>query len=119
MNNEKLKQQVLEALDDLKATDIRVIDVVGKTIITDVLIIATGTSTRHTKALAESVAQAAKKVGQQPLGIEGERTPEWMLVDLGDIVVHVMTPETRDYYNLEKLWADDQSLESSSDVENA
>ncbi len=113
MNTSELKQLVLTALEDLKANDIRVIDVEGKTIITDVLIIATGTSTRHDKAMAESVAQAAKDAGHPPLGVEGDMTPEWMLVDLGDVVVHVMTQETRDYYNLEKLWADDETQDQT------
>ncbi len=109
MKTTELKQLALTALEDLKANDIRVIDVEGKTIITDILIIATGTSTRHNKALAHSVAQAAKDGGNQPLGIEGDLTPEWMLVDLGDVVVHVMTQETRDYYDLERLWVDDDA----------
>ena len=115
MKTTELKQLVLTALEDLKAHDIRVIDIEGKTIITDLLIIATGTSTRHNKALAESVAQASKDAGNQPLGIEGDLTPEWMLVDLGDVVVHVMTQETRDYYNLEKLWADDEIVNEGTE----
>lgn len=95
---------VLAALEDVKAQDVKVIDVRGKTSITDLMVIATGTSTRQVKALADSVIQKAKALGYQPLGSEGEGSMEWMLVDLNDVVVHVMLPETRDFYNLEKLW---------------
>ncbi len=95
---------VISALEDVKAQDIKVIDVRGKTSITDLMVIATGTSTRQVKALADSVVAKAKEAGYQPLGSEGERSLEWMLVDLNDVVVHIMLPQTRDFYNLEKLW---------------
>ncbi|MGV6816239.1 MAG: ribosome silencing factor [Thiotrichales bacterium] len=103
---------VLAALEDVKAQDVKVIDVRGKTSITDLMVIATGTSTRQVKALADSVIQKAKAHGYQPLGSEGEGSMEWMLVDLNDVVVHVMLPETRDFYNLEKLW--EMPVESTS-----
>ncbi|MDX5410067.1 MAG: ribosome silencing factor [Thauera sp.] len=104
MTTEQLKDLALAALDDLKAQDVQVLDVRGMTSITDVMIIASGTSDRHIKALADNVVEAAKQQGIQPLGVEGETSREWVLVDLGDVIVHVMHPQTRAFYNLEKLW---------------
>ncbi len=100
----KLTALVVEALEDLKAIDIRIINVEGKSPVTDVMIIATGKSTTHVKAIADSVIFKAKHAGFPPLGAEGEKSLEWMLVDLNDVVVHVMLQEIRDFYNLEKLW---------------
>lgn len=108
---------VLEALEDVKAQDVKVIDVQGKTSITDLMVIATGTSTRQVKALADSVIIKSKEKGYQPLGSEGEGSMEWMLVDLNDVVVHVMLPETRDFYNLEKLW--DMPTEVAPDAQHS
>ena len=105
MKPEALEQIVVEALEELKAQDIHVIDVRGKTSVTDVMVIASGTSNRHVKALADNVIERAKAHGVRPLGVEGEESAEWVLVDLGDVVVHVMLPRVRDFYNLEKLWA--------------
>jgi ribosome-associated protein len=104
MQLEALQRLVLNALEDMKARDIQVIDVRDKTPITDVMIIASGTSTTHVKAIAETVAFKAKDAGEQPLGTEGIRDGEWALVDLNDLVVHVMLPKVRDYYHLERLW---------------
>ncbi len=95
----------LAALEDMKAVDVRVIDVRELTSITDIMVIASGTSTRHLKAIADNVALEAKNFGVQALGVEGDKGAEWILVDLGDVVVHVMMPEIRDFYALEKLWS--------------
>lgn len=102
---ERLLDIVLTALDDMKGVDVRVIDVRGLTSITDRMVIVSGTSTRHVKALAENVVLRAKEQGFMPLGVEGEDTAEWVLVDLVDVVVHVMMPEIRNFYALEKLWS--------------
>jgi ribosome-associated protein len=99
-----LKQVVIEALEELKALDIKVLDVSKISSFTDVMIIASGTSTRQVKALADKVVEKCRKTGTRPLGVEGEREAEWILVDLGDVVVHIMSPQMRDFYNLEKLW---------------
>ena len=101
---EFLRKQVLAALDELKAKDVHEIDVRGKTSIADILIIASGTSTRHVKSLADEVVRFVKKAGMMPLGVEGQREAEWVLVDLGDIIVHVMLPRIREFYGLERLW---------------
>ncbi|MDH5359243.1 MAG: ribosome silencing factor [Gammaproteobacteria bacterium] len=104
MEIEELKKLVIDALEDLKVQDLKVIDVRGKSSITDVMVIACGTSSRHLKSLAGNVVTKAKQAGHPPIGVEGESDGEWVLVDLGDVVVHVMMPEIRDFYNLEKLW---------------
>ncbi|MBK8066942.1 MAG: ribosome silencing factor [Rhodanobacteraceae bacterium] len=88
----------------MKAVDLRIIDVRGKTSVTDCIVIASGTSTRHVKSMGDEVVVTAKKHGMPPLGVEGEKDAEWMLVDLGDTVVHVMLPRTREFYGLERLW---------------
>lgn len=107
VDNEKLLAVVIAALEDVKATDIRVLDVRDKSSFTDVLVIASGNTARQVKALANSVVVKAKEAGVKPFGIEGEQQGEWALVDLGDVVVHIMQPAIRDFYNLEKLWGDD------------
>jgi len=115
MKTEELLQIVIDALEDLKAVDVHVIDVRGKTSITDIMVIATGTSNRHAKSLADNVLVKAKQAGVTPLGAEGLDTGEWALIDLGDVVVHVMLREVRDFYQLEKLWDTEvQSKERSS-----
>ncbi|MFK7887109.1 MAG: ribosome silencing factor [Gammaproteobacteria bacterium] len=104
-----LRQLALDALDDLKAIDVRVLDVAKLTTITDHMIVASGRSDRHVRSLAQNVVTCAKQQGIQPVGVEGEKEGEWVLVDLGDVIVHVQTPRTRDFYNLEKLWDIDET----------
>ena len=104
MQNEQLLQLAIAALEDLKAKDITTIDVRGKTSITDFMVIASGTSGRHVKSLAESVLEKVKEQGVRPVGNEGLDGGEWALLDLGDVVVHVMQEATREFYDLERLW---------------
>lgn len=102
---DRLLEIVSTALEELKGVDIKVIDVRQLTSITDRMVIASGTSTRHVKALADNVALQGKKHGFPVLGVEGEQGAEWVLIDLGDVVVHVMMPDIRNFYALEKLWS--------------
>ena len=101
---EALLKTVLAAVDELKAKDVVEIDVRGKSSVTDYMVIASGTSSRHVKSIADEVVKFAKKLDIMPLGVEGEREAEWVLVDLGDVVVHVMLPRVREFYALERLW---------------
>ena len=101
---EALLRQVHLAMEDLKAKDMTEIDVRGKTSVCDYMVIASGTSTRHVKSIADEAVRKVKDLGVMPLGVEGEREAEWVLVDLGDVVVHVMLPRVREYYALERLW---------------
>ena len=105
MQVEELRDLVVKELEDMKARDILVIDVRGKTSITDIMVIASGTSDRHVKSLAEAVYFQAKAAGEMPLGMEGANEGEWALVDLNGVVVHVMLPKVRDFYQLERLWS--------------
>ena len=107
MQLEALKDLVVETLEEMKGADVVVIDVRGKTSVTDYMMVATGTSARHVKSLAESVSVAAKEVGEIPLGMEGAAEGEWALLDLNGIVLHVMQAKVRDFYQLERLWAID------------
>jgi ribosome-associated protein len=109
MEADNLKQLVIEALDDLKAINTVTLDVTGLTDVMDYLVIASGTSNRHVKSLANNVCMEAKKQGLRALGVEGEDAGEWVLVDFGDVVVHVMLPATRDFYDLERLWANHEN----------
>lgn len=117
ITTEQLRDWAITALEDLKAQDIQVLDVRGMTSITDLMIVASGTSDRHIKALADNVVENVKKHGVQPIGVEGETSREWVLVDLGDVILHVMHPQTRAFYNLEKLWTvgEEQTLAQRKD----
>lgn len=100
----KLVETVIAALDDLKAVNVLNLDVRPLTSMADTMIIASGTSSRHVKALADNVQEKVKEAGFRPVGVEGERDAEWILVDLGGVIVHVMLPATRAFYDLERLW---------------
>ncbi|MFC0267899.1 ribosome silencing factor [Kushneria aurantia] len=112
-----LSSLVVDALEEHKGRDITELDVSTLTSVTDVMVVVSGTSSRHVKALADSVIERAKSSGARLLGVEGEAGSDWMLVDLGDVVVHVMMPEARRVYDLERLWSelpnDLQRLEAS------
>ena len=109
MQVEELRDLVINTLEDMKAYDIVTLDVRGKTSITDYFVIATGTSDRHVKSTAESVAFQAKQADQAPIGTEGLNEGEWALIDLNGVVVHVMQAKVRDFYQLERLWNVDPS----------
>jgi len=104
VHSEALLKLATEALDDLKAADVRTLDVTGLTTITDYMVIASGRSDRHVRSIADHLVEAASAAGQPPLGVEGMDAGEWVLVDLQDIVVHIMQPRLRDFYKLENLW---------------
>jgi ribosome-associated protein len=99
-----LQEIVLHALADMKAVDVRALDVRGLTDFTDTMVVASGSSDRHVKSIADRVVQRCKEAGFRPYGMEGESDGEWVLVDLHDLVLHVMLPRTRQFYALEKLW---------------
>lgn len=106
MNLQKLQRVVIDALEDVKAQDIKVFDTTGVTSLFDRVVVASGTSNRQTRALADRVRERVKEAGGDVLSVEGEDTGEWVLVDLADIVVHVMQPAIRQYYNLEEIWGE-------------
>jgi ribosome-associated protein len=99
-----LQETVTAALDDMKAVNVKVLDVRGLTDIADTMVIASGNSDRHVRSIADNVVRKAKEAGFRPLGTEGARDGEWVLVDLADILVHVMLPRVREFYGLERLW---------------
>ena len=99
-----LQDAVTTALEDMKAVNVRVLDVRGLTDIADTMVIASGNSDRHVRSIAERVVEKAKAAGFRPLGTEGARDGEWVLVDLQDVLVHVMLPRVREFYGLERLW---------------
>jgi ribosome-associated protein len=106
---DQLRELVLTALEDFKAIDIQTIDVSEQNPLTELFVIASGSSSRHLKSMAENLIIKAKAAGCPPLGVEGQRQSDWVLVDLNDVIVHLMLPQARAFYNLEKLW------EASSD----
>lgn len=104
MQSKKLLALARDALADLKARDVKVLDVRKLTSIADYMIVASGTSDRHVKSIADRLVQRASEAGCPPLGVEGAGTGEWVLVDLADVVVHIMQPRAREFYKLESLW---------------
>jgi len=106
-NVKDLTKWVTDSADDLKGKNIFVLNVKDKATFTDVMIFVTGTSTRHVKSIAQTIAEKAKKEGCPALGVEGEADADWVLVDLGDVVAHVMTEQGREFYQLEALWSPD------------
>jgi len=101
---EQVKELVITALEDFKAIDIQSVDVSEQNPLTELFVIASGSSTRHVKSMAENLIMRAKAAGCAPLGVEGQAQADWVLVDLNDVIVHLMLPQARAFYNLEKLW---------------
>ena len=119
MNSTELQQLARNAVDDMKGADIVVLYVAERTSVTDWMIVVTGTSQRHVKSLTNEVIEKSKEAGVRPIGTEGETDGNWILVDLGDVVVHVMTRESRDFYALEKLWGMVASERGGGDAEDS
>ena len=107
---------VVDALDDLKAVDTKIVDVRGLSSVMDFFVVTSGNSSRHVKSLADNVVVKAKEAGCPPIGVEGENDADWVLVDLGDVVVHVMQPAARSFYDLERLWAGEPESSVEPDV---
>ena len=112
----ELRDHVVAALEDLKGVNIVTLDVAALTPMTDHMVLVTGTSNRHVKALVDTANESSKALGVQPLGIEGRESYDWVLVDLADVIVHVMNEEARNFYELERLWSD---LDELADTEQA
>ena len=107
---------LIACLEDDKAEDLTVIDLTGKSSLADVMILASGRSTRHVSSLADSISKRVKETSGQSPKIEGLPNADWVLIDLGDIIIHLFRPEVRNFYNLEKIWADDSSSHISNDL---
>ena len=116
MKASELRDHVVAALEDLKGVNIVTLDVAALTPMTDYMVLVTGTSSRHVKALVDTANESSKALGIQPLGIEGRESYDWVLVDLADVIVHVMNEEARNFYELERLWSD---LDEVADIEQA
>ena len=114
LTSQQLGDLVVAALADYKAIDVQAVDVAGQNPLTDIFVIASGTSTRHIKSMAENLIMKVKALGCPPLGVEGQGQAEWVLVDLNDVIVHLMLPKTRAFYNLEKLWEASRERRSSA-----
>lgn len=106
MQTETMRQEILKAIEDAKGQDTKVLDVRGVTDFTDYMIVVSGTSNRHVQTVADKVRTHMREQGVRPVGSEGEAVGDWVLIDFGDVVVHVMRPPVRDFYNLEKLWGE-------------
>ena len=117
LSTDELQQLVISSLEDFKAVDILVTDVSGRNPLTERMVIASGNSTRHVKSMAENLVVKSKAENNPPLGVEGASEGEWVLVDLNDVIVHLMLPQTRAFYNLEKLW--EASADHRSGVSNS
>ncbi len=114
MQIDQLIKVAQQALEDMKAKDVVLLDVQGKSSVTDFMLIASGTSRRHVNSIAEEVVEKVKEAGLRPLGTEGQETGDWILVDLGDLIVHVMMPDARSFYDLERLWRfEEDTVEAS------
>jgi ribosome-associated protein len=106
LSDTTLCESLVEALEDVKGQNIRTLDVSEVTSITDHMVLVSGTSNRHVRSLVDEVIDAAKKYGEPPIGVEGRESYEWVLVDVGDVIVHVMQKEARGFYDLERLWSE-------------
>jgi len=115
----KNQQWIQNALEDAKTQNIAVLDVRKISDFTDYMVIATGTSNRHVQSSADKVAETLRDHGVRPVGIEGKQLGDWVLIDFGDVVVHIMREQTRDFYNLEKLWSDAKRVEPGKHKETA
>ncbi len=113
MRAESLLHAIQDILVDAKGKDIRILDVRQITDITDYMIIVNGTSTRHVSSMADKVIDGMRERGQRPLGVEGQDLGDWVLLDFGDVIVHLMRPQTRAFYNLEKLWGDGKASDGA------
>jgi ribosome-associated protein len=111
MQTKELLKMVESVLDERKGQNITILDVIGKTSVTDYMVLATSTSERHAKALSDYVVEKVKENGFMPLGVEGQQGSDWVLVDLGDVILHIMTAQAREFYQLEKLWSVDRAEE--------
>jgi ribosome-associated protein len=116
MQVEELLKIVQDVLDERKGQYITTLDVRDKTSFTDYMVIVTGTSDRHLRSLCDYIIEKVKEQGFRPLGVEGDLGSDWVLLDLGDVIVHAMTAQTREYYQLEKLWSVDHPKEAAEEA---
>jgi ribosome-associated protein len=115
MQIDQLVNLVQGALEDMKARDVVTLDVTGKSSVTDWMVVASGTSKRHVISVAQDVLDKVKEAGLKPVGVEGQEAGDWVLVDLGDVVVHVMMPDARSFYDIERLWSFDDDTEAAAE----
>jgi ribosome-associated protein len=112
--NPSLKTVISDALADMKALEVRILDVRGLTDIADFMVIASGTSDRHVRSVAQRVVEKVKEAGFRPLGVEGQQDGDWVLIDMSEVIVHVMLPRVREFYGLEKLWDTDTARRAAA-----